>query len=235
MKMRGERKNVLYFIIIPIFCVFLGVFLHARHISGDDDFHENELRGQITNLEEESQILNEQIANLLAENNDLVHQIESLEIRSAEINDDERISEEPLAMLDEYRDYDLNLQQSTNLLTLSPVRSSGWNPGTGMNQVVLSHERGWGIVFSADAEFFIDGKYTILRGTITADETLNPESRMQLLIFADDDLLFESDYIQRATSVDFEVDVSGVRFIHIFTQNIGASGSITVSDLILSR
>jgi len=114
---------------------------------------------------------------------------------------------------------DTNMTKTTNLLAQDPIRSTAWNLNSMRTQVSLSHSVGWGIHEFSSAEFFIDANYTTLRGTISADETLSQNSRLQLRITADDAVVFESDYVERATTFDFEIDISGVRFIYFHLLN----------------
>ena len=130
----------------------------------------------------------------------------------------------------------------TNLLTLTPISSSFWTANEIGTQVTLRYERPWGHLNRSEAEFFIDENYSILRGRVSADEHLATETRMQLRIFSDGEMIYESDYIERATTFPFEVDVAGRRFIHVRIDNRhysmpdllgGRNGRITVSELFL--
>jgi len=146
-------------------------------------------------------------------------------------------NEQLTRMLDE-----INLIRPMNLLTLEPVRSWDWNPNETRTQIPLIHERGWGTNFISEAEFFVDAGYSFLRGIISADESLNPNSRMQLFVFTDDVLIYESDFIQRASAFDFEISIAGARFIRLRVNNQPPEGSwnitsgrFSASDLFLIR
>ena len=130
-----------------------------------------------------------------------------------------------------------------SLLTLTPVSGALQQHGDGV-QLSWQHSLLIGIGPSVSrAEFHIGAGYSVLRGTITADTDLHSDTRLRLRILGDDDnLIYESPVISRATSFDFEANIWGSQFITITVVNSPAegnagptSGSFTVSDLYLNR
>lgn len=120
-------------------------------------------------------------------------------------------------------------EQNVSLFDYSPVNSARWRPNqnvihstavvdslgneyTAMTQfIVLSAGTGG----SAYGEFFVDGKYSFLRGRLAAHE-LHHNRSMYVRVYADDRLVFVSDGIIRTTiPFDFEVDINDATFILI--------------------
>ena len=139
---------------------------------------------------------------------------------------------------------EINNIRPMNLLALEPVNSQFWNPNETKTEIILRYESPWGHRQRSEAYFFVDAGYSILRGTINADEHLRPETRMQIRIFADDVLVYESGYIQRASTFDFEANITGARFIRLRVDNRHYSfpdtipawgGRVTASNVFLIR
>ena len=115
------------------------------------------------------------------------------------------------------------------LLSLTPTRTEGiWRANTAQQYASISR---------GGAEFFLDGQYSLFRGRVSTEETLDPRNLIRFVIRADGIEIYRSDYIARATSFDFEVDISGVRFISItavHSESVwGNVGHIIASNLYL--
>jgi len=139
---------------------------------------------------------------------------------------------------------EVNAMRPVNLLELEPVTSQHWNPNETKTQIPLLYENVWSSWRRSEAYFFVDGGFSTLRGTITADEHLRTETRMQIRVFADDVLVYESHDIQRASTFDFEVNITGARFIRIRVANrnyrfpdshLAWNGRVMASNLTLIR
>ena len=134
---------------------------------------------------------------------------------------------------------DIEAVRPINLLSLRPVRSNHWNVNSTEREVQLrvSQASSAGEANGSNAEYYISSRYSTLRGILSADERLNPNTRIRFRVFADDVLVFESDYIQRATEISFTADISGARFIRITVTNLSRSnsGNFIASDLTLIR
>lgn len=137
---------------------------------------------------------------------------------------------------------EIETARPVNLLSLDPVSSSNWSPNETRTQIVLRHASFMTGVERSQAEFFVDRNYSTLRGTISADETLDPNAGLKFLVFADDTLVYESDYINRASTFDFEANIAGAQFIQIRVTNQRREGSsrtaggrFTASDLFLTQ
>jgi len=156
----------------------------------------------------------------------------------------------PIAPPEQEEAPQLSENNDTNLLSLTPTWSSSWHPSPTRHSVQLWHAGG--SMHSAQpyssfrrVEFYIGARYSLLRGVIFADEHLNPNSRIQFRIYGEGSgTLYTSPVIERATSFEFEVNVSGVRYISIYVENrpyridalaVTASGEFTASDLWLIR
>ena len=121
-----------------------------------------------------------------------------------------------------------------SLLDLTPINSSGWNPNEGELEDSLGHVHETDlpyIVFShgGSAEFFVEGEFSTLRGTIAPHTSMWQDGNIMFMVFADDRLVYSTPSITRTTlAIDFEADVSGAQFIRVEARRPGGSAATAV-------
>lgn len=70
--------------------------------------------------------------------------------------------------------------------------------------------------YNQSATYYADEKYTLLKGTIAPYKQNHSDSECTLEVYADDELIYSSDFITRLTEPEeFEVDIAGAKFVKV--------------------
>ena len=138
---------------------------------------------------------------------------------------------------------DIVAERPLSLLTMTPVNSNRWNPNQGALEDSLGNRYTVTLPYiiidgHGFGEFFVDSRYSTLRGRLAPYRNLGSRSNVQFMVYADGRLVYSSAGIQRTTiPFDFEVDISGAQFIRIDVSCNGywnqSVANILVMDMIL--
>ena len=135
---------------------------------------------------------------------------------------------------------------AVSLFSYEPLNWNNWHPNTGALEdslgytyapttpfIVVSAAPATHFHLGSNAEFYLDSRYTTLRGRIAPHRDMWSNYSTRMNVFSGEVLIYSTeDICQRTRVFDFEVDISGVDFLWLrFEQREGISR--TGGDLLL--
>ncbi len=116
------------------------------------------------------------------------------------------------------KDYD---SDKVSLFAFDPVNSSSWTVNEGSLKDSLNNDYSVNLPYiiassSSYAEYYTNGKFSKITGKVVPHKSHGDEASAQMRIYADDMLVYSSADITRKTECfEFDVDISGAKFIRI--------------------